>query len=224
MIEDFFHLVVHLELRISTQIFEKIRNGPTGILRAWGKLIHEKNQKSKILWHCPFKKHWHQFFRTFPYSSTMHEIDVFERKNVTSYCELLRYVFFICILLNVLSKQWYSCFYPSPYTWVSQTHPLAPTHRYLSNEQKSKKGTASLTTRQALTSSPPTRGCILGRIWDKILKTFALYYSQSSSPIIRNASKGGKPNRKPYHLMVSEIYTKQSNYEENSSLFINSVL
>ncbi len=22
---------------------------------AWGKLIHEKNQKSKILWHCPFK-------------------------------------------------------------------------------------------------------------------------------------------------------------------------
>jgi hypothetical protein len=22
--------------------------------RAWGKLIHEKNQKSKISWHCPF--------------------------------------------------------------------------------------------------------------------------------------------------------------------------
>jgi hypothetical protein len=22
---------------------------------AWGKLIHEKNQKSKISWHCPFK-------------------------------------------------------------------------------------------------------------------------------------------------------------------------
>ncbi len=22
---------------------------------AWGKLIHEKNQKQKILWHCPFK-------------------------------------------------------------------------------------------------------------------------------------------------------------------------
>ncbi len=21
---------------------------------AWGKLIHEKNQKSKIFWHCPF--------------------------------------------------------------------------------------------------------------------------------------------------------------------------
>jgi hypothetical protein len=65
--------------------------------------------------------------------------------------------------------------------------------------KKSKKGTASLTARQALTSSPPTRGCILGRIWDKNLKTFALCYSQSSSPIIRNASKGGKPNRKPYH-------------------------
>ncbi len=24
---------------------------------AWGKLIHEKNQKSKISWHCPFNKH-----------------------------------------------------------------------------------------------------------------------------------------------------------------------
>jgi hypothetical protein len=23
--------------------------------RAWGKLIHEKKQKQKILWHCPFK-------------------------------------------------------------------------------------------------------------------------------------------------------------------------
>jgi hypothetical protein len=22
---------------------------------AWEKLIHEKNQKSKISWHCPFK-------------------------------------------------------------------------------------------------------------------------------------------------------------------------
>jgi hypothetical protein len=22
---------------------------------AWGKLIHEKNLKSKISWHCPFK-------------------------------------------------------------------------------------------------------------------------------------------------------------------------
>jgi hypothetical protein len=22
---------------------------------AWGKLIHEKNQKQKISWHCPFK-------------------------------------------------------------------------------------------------------------------------------------------------------------------------
>ncbi len=23
---------------------------------AWGKLIHEKNQKQKISWHCPFKQ------------------------------------------------------------------------------------------------------------------------------------------------------------------------
>jgi hypothetical protein len=47
--------VVHLELWISPWIFEKIWNGPFGIPRAWGKLIHEKNLKSKILWHCPFK-------------------------------------------------------------------------------------------------------------------------------------------------------------------------
>jgi hypothetical protein len=40
--------VVNLELRISPQIFEKIRNGPNGILRGLGELIHEKNQKQKI--------------------------------------------------------------------------------------------------------------------------------------------------------------------------------
>jgi hypothetical protein len=43
LIEDFFHLapvsmtpVVHLELRISLQIFEQIRNGPNGIIRGLG--------------------------------------------------------------------------------------------------------------------------------------------------------------------------------------------
>jgi hypothetical protein len=43
MIEDFFHLppvlltpVVHLELQISLQIFQKIWNGPNGILRGLG--------------------------------------------------------------------------------------------------------------------------------------------------------------------------------------------
>jgi hypothetical protein len=55
MIEELFNLppvsltpVVHLELRKSPRIFEKIRNGPNDILRGLGKLIHEKNQKSKI--------------------------------------------------------------------------------------------------------------------------------------------------------------------------------
>jgi hypothetical protein len=44
LIEDFPHLppvsttpVVNLELRISPQIFEQIRNGPNGILWGWGK-------------------------------------------------------------------------------------------------------------------------------------------------------------------------------------------
>jgi hypothetical protein len=43
--EDFFHLlsvsttpVVHLELRISPQIFEKIRNGPNGMMRGFGEI------------------------------------------------------------------------------------------------------------------------------------------------------------------------------------------
>jgi hypothetical protein len=43
LIEDFFHLppvsttpVVNLDLRISPRIFEKILNGPNGILRGWG--------------------------------------------------------------------------------------------------------------------------------------------------------------------------------------------
>ncbi len=57
MIEDFLHLppvsltpVANLEVRISPRIFEKIRNNPNGTVYsgAWGKLIHEKNQKSKI--------------------------------------------------------------------------------------------------------------------------------------------------------------------------------
>ncbi len=51
MIEDFFHLpsvsttpVVHLELPMSPWTFEKIRNGPNGILRGLGKLIHKKTR------------------------------------------------------------------------------------------------------------------------------------------------------------------------------------
>ncbi len=57
LIEDFSHLppmsttpVVHLELRISP----RIGNGPNGLLRGSGKLIHEKNLKSKNSKHCPF--------------------------------------------------------------------------------------------------------------------------------------------------------------------------
>jgi hypothetical protein len=40
--------VVHLGLRISPRIFEKIQNGPNVILWGWGELIHEKNRKQKI--------------------------------------------------------------------------------------------------------------------------------------------------------------------------------
>jgi hypothetical protein len=55
MIEDFFHLplvsttpVVHLELQISPQIFEKIETALMIYSWDWVKLIHEKNQKLKI--------------------------------------------------------------------------------------------------------------------------------------------------------------------------------
>jgi hypothetical protein len=40
--------VVHLDLRISPRIFEKIRNDPNVIIRGLGKVIHEKNLKQKI--------------------------------------------------------------------------------------------------------------------------------------------------------------------------------
>jgi hypothetical protein len=56
LIEDFFHLprvsktpVVHLELRTSPRIFEKIRNGPKGILRGLRKLVNEKKPEVKNL-------------------------------------------------------------------------------------------------------------------------------------------------------------------------------
>jgi hypothetical protein len=41
--------VVHLDLRISPQSFEKIRNDPNLFSEAWGKVIHEKSLKQKIL-------------------------------------------------------------------------------------------------------------------------------------------------------------------------------
>ncbi len=62
MTEDFYHLppvsttpVVHLELRISPRIFEKIWNSPNVILRGLGETDSwKKNQNLIILWHCPF--------------------------------------------------------------------------------------------------------------------------------------------------------------------------
>ncbi len=39
---------VHLDLRIFSRIFEKIRNNPTVIFRGWRKVIHEKNMKQKV--------------------------------------------------------------------------------------------------------------------------------------------------------------------------------
>jgi hypothetical protein len=46
--------VVHLDLRISPRIFEKIWTILMGYSGAGGKPIHGKNQNQKISWHCPF--------------------------------------------------------------------------------------------------------------------------------------------------------------------------
>jgi hypothetical protein len=62
LIADFFFLppvsttpVVHFELRTSLRIFENFETALMVYSGVWGKLNHEKNQKSKISWHCPFK-------------------------------------------------------------------------------------------------------------------------------------------------------------------------
>ncbi len=47
---------VHLDLRISPRIIEKMRNEPSIISGAWGKMVHEKNLKQKILCPCSFKR------------------------------------------------------------------------------------------------------------------------------------------------------------------------
>ncbi len=46
--------ILETKLWISQQFFVIIPNGPIGILRAQGKLIHEKNLKTKILCQTPF--------------------------------------------------------------------------------------------------------------------------------------------------------------------------
>ncbi len=55
-LEDFFHLppvsttpVASLELRISPRIFEKIRNGPNGIIRGLGETASRKKPEAKNL-------------------------------------------------------------------------------------------------------------------------------------------------------------------------------
>jgi hypothetical protein len=47
--------VVHLDLRISPRIFEKIRNDPNVIIRGLGGGDSWKKPEAKISWHCPFK-------------------------------------------------------------------------------------------------------------------------------------------------------------------------
>ncbi len=74
LIEDFFHLplvsltpVANLELRISQRIFEKIRNGPNGILWGWGETDSWKEPEAKNLVNCPFNN----FLKSAPNSITI---------------------------------------------------------------------------------------------------------------------------------------------------------
>ncbi len=58
-------LVVHLELRISPRIFEKIWNGPNGILKGLGETDSwKKNQKSKSRDTVPLNKFQKQMLFT----------------------------------------------------------------------------------------------------------------------------------------------------------------
>ncbi len=47
--------LINIDSRISPRIFEKIRNGPNGTLKARGTLIYEKNLKLKISGQTPVK-------------------------------------------------------------------------------------------------------------------------------------------------------------------------
>ncbi len=47
---------ININSRISPQIFEKMQNGPNGILGGLGTLIHEKNLKLKISCQTPFNE------------------------------------------------------------------------------------------------------------------------------------------------------------------------
>ncbi len=54
-------LVVHLELRISPRIFEKIITAKVGYSWAWGKLICGKKPEVENSWHYPFKPNGQKF-------------------------------------------------------------------------------------------------------------------------------------------------------------------
>ncbi len=66
LIEDFFicHRCRHRWSTLSCEYLRKFSKKFEIALMVysgdWGKLIHEKNQKSKISWHCPFKGTWLQ--------------------------------------------------------------------------------------------------------------------------------------------------------------------
>ncbi len=42
-------------VNISENFWKKFEMVQLGYSKAGGKLLHERNQKQKILWHCPFK-------------------------------------------------------------------------------------------------------------------------------------------------------------------------
>ncbi len=54
LIEAFFHLPLGCEYL--HKFLKKYETALMGFSGAWGKLIHEKNQKSKISWYSPSKR------------------------------------------------------------------------------------------------------------------------------------------------------------------------
>ncbi len=96
--------IVSTFLKICEYIHEFSKKFETALMvysKAWGKLMHEKNQKSKISWHCPFKgtQAWH-FFKYYQGYRLRGQKWTFKTKN---FCYLASKNWF-CSNLEILAK------------------------------------------------------------------------------------------------------------------------
>jgi hypothetical protein len=87
-----WHMLINFQSQMSQRIFLQIQNGPNGILRCRGKLIHEKNLKLKVLYQTPFNppgvctSRWNMFtyLKKYVYFSSKSEMPL---KNSKTLCD-----------------------------------------------------------------------------------------------------------------------------------------